>query len=316
MSFILDALRKSDARRQQSGAPGLNSPEPPRPNRRRRRLLPGLAAALVLLAVVVVGVYFVRPGWLPLGSGDTQQARVTDGEPASPRAEPASDRAGETGSTDDVAVDEEQLARIEEIAEEPEADAANDSSAGADSEKSQAADDQTRDRRRRRVPPSEQEQVAQQRDVVQEQSRQRETEPVSAEDAREELRRRMAEAESRRSRERTEPSRDEPEEARQPGPEAAPEPETSESGTEAKELNEGVSEYVRAWELPLSVRRELPDLSLTIHVYSPDEAERFVLINGERHVAGDEIEGARIVDIRREGAVVDFRSHRFLLEPR
>lgn len=306
MSFILDALRKSDARRQQSGAPGLNSPEPPRPNRRRRRLLPGLATALVLLAVVAVGVYFVRPGWLPLGSGDTQQARVPDGEPASRQAEPASDRAGE----------DEQLAQGEEITEQPEADAATDSSASADSEQSQAQSDQSRDRRRRRVPPSEQEQVAQQGDVVQDESPQRETSPVSAEDAREELRRRMAEAESRRSRERPEQTRDEPEETRQPEPEAAPEPEASDSGAEAGELNEGVSEYVRAWELPLSVRRELPDLSLTIHVYSPDEAERFVLINGERRVAGDEIGGARIVDIRREGALVDFRSHRFLLEPR
>lgn len=301
MSFILDALRKSDARRQQSGAPGLNSPEPPRPNRRRRRLLPGLATALMLLAVVAVGVYFVRPGWLPLGFGDGQQDRVTDGEPASSQAEPASDREGEAGSTNDVAVDEEQLARIEEITEEPDA---------------VARDDQSRDRRRRRVPPSEQEQVAQQGDVVQDESPQRETAPVSAEDAREELRRRMAEAESKRSGERPEQTRDEPEETRQPEPESAPEPEATDAGAEAEELNEGVSEYVRAWELPLSVRRELPDLSLTIHVYSPDEAERFVLINGERRVAGDEIDGARIVDIRREGALVDFRSHRFLLEPR
>ncbi|MFU8830996.1 MAG: general secretion pathway protein GspB [Wenzhouxiangella sp.] len=78
----------------------------------------------------------------------------------------------------------------------------------------------------------------------------------------------------------------------------------------------GGAEYIRAWELPLSVRRNMPELKLTIHVYSVDEQNRFVLINGERFVTGEMIrDGARLVDIRREGAVVDFRDYRFLLEP-
>lgn len=76
------------------------------------------------------------------------------------------------------------------------------------------------------------------------------------------------------------------------------------------------AEYVRAWELPLSIRRNMPELRLTIHVYSADEAQRFVLVNGERFVVGDQLgQGARLVDIRREGAIVDFRDYRFLLEP-
>jgi len=66
----------------------------------------------------------------------------------------------------------------------------------------------------------------------------------------------------------------------------------------------------------LSVRRSLPDLKLSIHVFSAEEDGRFVLINGERYVPGDQLsDGARLVDIRREGAIVDFREHRFLLEP-
>ncbi|MBB6086270.1 general secretion pathway protein GspB [Wenzhouxiangella marina] len=76
------------------------------------------------------------------------------------------------------------------------------------------------------------------------------------------------------------------------------------------------AEYVHAWELPLSVRRNMPALALNIHVFAERPEDRFVLINGERFVAGDElVEGARLVDIRREGAVVDFRDYRFLLEP-
>lgn len=76
------------------------------------------------------------------------------------------------------------------------------------------------------------------------------------------------------------------------------------------------AEYVRAWELPLSIRRSLPALTLNIHVFSEQLEERFVLINGERYISGDDLpEGARLVDIRREGAVVDYRDYRFLLEP-
>lgn len=304
MSFILDALRKSDARRQQSGAPGLNSPEPPRPPRRRRRLLPGLAIALVLVAVSATAVYLFRPGWWSPGAGEDRQVRAPASEPASPQDAPG------TGQS-------EQLARTGQADEAPDAGTTDDASDAAEPEQSQAQSDRSRERRRRRrVPPDEQEAV------VQDEPPQRESAPVSAEEATEELERRMAEAASRR-REESAQREDEREDTRQPEREAsspageqAPEPggQEPEAGSEA--LNDEVAEYVRAWELPLSVRRSLPDLTLTIHVYSPDEAERFVLINGERHVAGDEIDGARIVDIRREGAIVDFRSHRFLLEPR
>lgn len=306
MSFILDALRKSDARRQQSGAPGLNSPEPPRPPR-RRRLLPGLATAVVLLAILATAVYFVRPGWLPLDIGDDPQ--VADNRSSSPQPEPDPDQAGQAEASNGTTPDVEPLAQAEQAADEVDAGTTADADASSNAEQSQAQSDRSRERRRRRVPPSEQE------GVVQSESPQRETAPVPAEDATEELERRMADAASRR-RETAEPSPQEPESARQPDRQASPPTgeQASESGT--GELSEGISEYVRAWELPLSVRRSLPELNLTIHVYSPNEPERFVLINGERRVAGDEIDGARIVAIQREGAVVDFRSHRFLLEPR
>lgn len=309
MSFILDALRKSDARRQQSGAPGLNSPEPPRPPRRRPRLLPGVAAAVVLFAILATAVYFVRPEWLPLDIGDDRQ--VADSQSSSPPPEPDPGQAGQAEST----------TADEQVADEADMGKAADAGASSDAEQSQAQSDQSRDRRRRRVPPSEQGQVAQQGDAVQAESPQRESAPVPAEEARKELERRMAESASRRREEAVQPPEEpEPAPARQTDREASPreQPHTGEQDPEAgsEALNEGVAEYVRVWELPLSVRRSLPEMNLTIHVYSPNEPERFVLINGERRVAGDQIDGARIVDIRREGAVVDFRSHRFLLEPR
>ena len=92
--------------------------------------------------------------------------------------------------------------------------------------------------------------------------------------------------------------------------------ETSSTAAAEQPWSPSAAEYVRAWELPLSIRRDLPALTLNIHVFSEVLDERFVLINGERYVGGDELtEGARLVDIRREGAIVDYRDYRFLLEP-
>lgn len=288
MSFILDALRKSDARRQQSGAPGLNSPEPPQPPpRRRRRLWPWLVAVTALLVIAGSAVYLVRPDWLPQSiSGARQLSRVpSDEQPAEQAQDPDRSRR----RTEPSPAIAEQAAADGESISEP--------------------------RRDRRQPIA----AAPERTVRRE-APERESPPVPAEQATAELERRLAD-EARRRREAarqvsSEP--DKPDEAKKRA--AADQPDTSPASdpevSQPRALNEGVAEYVRVWELPLSVRRQLPELHLTIHVYSPNEGERFVLINGERYVAGDSIDGARIVSISREGAIVDFRSHRFLLEPR
>lgn len=75
-----------------------------------------------------------------------------------------------------------------------------------------------------------------------------------------------------------------------------------------------VADYLYQWELPLSVRQSLPTLKLVVHVYSNKPEERFVLINGTRYREGDELaRGARLAEIRPQGALVDFRDYRFLL---
>ena len=43
------------------------------------------------------------------------------------------------------------------------------------------------------------------------------------------------------------------------------------------------------WELPFSTRKDIPALDLSMHVYSSDPKQRFVVIKGDRHVEGDEI---------------------------
>ncbi len=68
------------------------------------------------------------------------------------------------------------------------------------------------------------------------------------------------------------------------------------------------------WELPLSTRTALPKLSLIMHVYSADPTQRFVVINGDRHVEGDALaDDLSIVEIRPDGVVLDYKGKRFLL---
>ncbi|MFW5815755.1 MAG: general secretion pathway protein GspB, partial [Wenzhouxiangella sp.] len=97
---------------------------------------------------------------------------------------------------------------------------------------------------------------------------------------------------------------------------AATAPDPAPVEPEEAEWSPDRAEHLEVWELPLSVRRELPDLNLSIHVFSAEPAERFVLINGERRAEGADLgEGARLAEITRLGAVVDFRDYRFLLKP-
>ena len=66
------------------------------------------------------------------------------------------------------------------------------------------------------------------------------------------------------------------------------------------------------WELPYAVRRDLPPIALTMHVWASDPAGRFVVIDGERHVEGDELENGVIVrEIRADGLLLEFQGHRF-----
>jgi general secretion pathway protein B len=72
---------------------------------------------------------------------------------------------------------------------------------------------------------------------------------------------------------------------------------------------------IHPWDLPQAQRAAFPALDLTVHFFAADPADRFVIVNGERYGEGDAIEGGvRVERIVREGAVVDFRNYRILIE--
>ncbi|MFZ9084980.1 MAG: general secretion pathway protein GspB [Steroidobacteraceae bacterium] len=66
--------------------------------------------------------------------------------------------------------------------------------------------------------------------------------------------------------------------------------------------------------LPPQATAGLPPLVLELHVYSSDPTQRAVFINGRRYLEGDTInEGADLLAISSEGAVLNYRGQRFLL---
>lgn len=68
------------------------------------------------------------------------------------------------------------------------------------------------------------------------------------------------------------------------------------------------------WQLPYNVRKELPELKLSMHVYSATPAQRFVVLNGNRQVEGDELGGeVSIAEIRSDGVVLIYHGQRFLV---
>ena len=83
----------------------------------------------------------------------------------------------------------------------------------------------------------------------------------------------------------------------------------------SRPVNEPTENFIRPWELPQAERAEFPELVLTVHFYAERAADRFVLINGERYQEGQRVgPGAKLVEVRQHGAVVEFGSYRVLIE--
>lgn len=103
------------------------------------------------------------------------------------------------------------------------------------------------------------------------------------------------------------PERAAPEVAVEPEPVAAP-VETPEFATIAPLQQPPVQEL---WELPDPVRRQLPAMTYSFHVYASDPSRRTIIINNQRMREGSEIQpGLRLEEITEDGVILAVAGHR------
>lgn len=70
--------------------------------------------------------------------------------------------------------------------------------------------------------------------------------------------------------------------------------------------------FLRA--MPADFQRELRDLSVTIHIYAPNEADRILYINNRQYRAGEQVrDGVMVEEIVPDGAVLTYHGQRFKL---
>jgi general secretion pathway protein B len=103
-----------------------------------------------------------------------------------------------------------------------------------------------------------------------------------------------------------------------PSAAAAPPPATATAAAAAGATAAGATEFPgvpRIDQMSPAATAGLPELNMDLHVYQPDAARRFVFINGVRYGENATMkEGPTVERITRDGAVLNYRGVRFLIE--
>lgn len=82
-----------------------------------------------------------------------------------------------------------------------------------------------------------------------------------------------------------------------------------------EEFHPGEPAPIGYWELPDSIRTDVPEIKFSVLVYAANPADRFVLVNGQRLGEGDSLKpGLLVKEIRRDGVVFSYRLYQFLVE--
>jgi general secretion pathway protein B len=83
----------------------------------------------------------------------------------------------------------------------------------------------------------------------------------------------------------------------------------------AESYHPGEPAPIGYWELPDSVRSDVPEFKFSVLVFAKNPADRFVLTNGQRLEEGDSPQSGLVVEeIRRDGVIFSYRLYRFLVE--
>ncbi len=83
---------------------------------------------------------------------------------------------------------------------------------------------------------------------------------------------------------------------------------------QAADLYEGVP---MLWQMPRAFRSQLPTMRISVHVYSPDEPGRFVIIDRKKYWEGDNlVDGVVLEAIVPDGVVMEYQGQQFRLSSR
>lgn len=75
-------------------------------------------------------------------------------------------------------------------------------------------------------------------------------------------------------------------------------------------LDNGLMTYEEA-----ATKNTIPPLHMDLHVYAPDPSRRFVLVNGKRLAEGQSLsEGVKVDSITTDGAILSYRGVQFMME--
>lgn len=96
--------------------------------------------------------------------------------------------------------------------------------------------------------------------------------------------------------------------------EAVPATTVERQSTEPTPVQPHESGPLSYWELPQNIRDSLPEFHITVMVYAEKPENRFLLINGQRMVEKDNLNGVVLEEIQRHGAVFRYRNYRFLVK--
>ncbi len=73
-------------------------------------------------------------------------------------------------------------------------------------------------------------------------------------------------------------------------------------------------DYLLIYQLPFSIRKDLPQIKLNIHVFDESPENRLVIINGTKFIIDDMIDDQVLIkDIVKTGVLLEFNNHEFLV---
>ncbi len=275
MSLIHDALKKAEYQRQLGEAPTLDSP---RFQRRRRARWPWL-----VLLVVVVLVLAALGYWQSLAAPEAPPAVAATTQKTGPNRAVNAEASPDAGKQAAPAAGSHQPAAApRQAAPSPEhAHAADDVAAP---QRQQAAA-----RRRAAREARAQQQARRQAAAAAAATRAADTVvPAAPAD-----RPQAGKAAAGPTADRDNPARSKPVRSKPAGNKPAP----------------GIPMY---WELPYAQRQNIPQIDISMHMYSKTPADRFAVINGQRMSKGDTVaDGITVVSIDPDGVTLDLNGQRF-----